>query len=451
MQYPCVACLDFPYGLPQDRLLALAEASLRFSSQVAVRPGESLFVELGRNRWLGSARGFAERLGALGRRFAPGAPPWMGLGRDAAEALALARWGRGQGPLEALPLEALTAYASPFGGDREVEAKLAELCAVLRSLGLSDLEGFLALPAQSLGSRFGPNAALLAGRLRGDFGMAWPRFRPAPKLEESLDLRDPATQDGCVSLDVLRFHMKRGLGLLCSRLRGRDLRAAALVLELKEESRSRADLQVRRLELRLSLPLGAPLELLKVLFEALEASLRGHGLAGPVVALRLRVTETAPALAAQRRFFERHEEEVEAWNTLVDRLAQRLGPDQVFLADLVRSYLPERAWKRCLREPGSARPPQEEGAPPSLGPRPSRLLPEPLVLARSGQALGPLADGRRWRAVSWDGPERLDGEWWQRHFSRDYWRVATDEGPDLWVFSRPQAPEGRFWLQGFFD
>ena len=471
MPDPCVACLDFPGGLPADRLQALAEASLRFSSQVAVRPGESLFVELGRNRWLGSIRGFSGRLELLGRRFAGRFPPRMGLGRDAAEALALARWGRGSLPLGSLPLEALTAYASPFGSDREVDAKLAEFCAVLKSLGVGRLDDFLALPPHSLGSRFGPNAALLAGRLWGNFSMAWPRFTPAPRLEEVLDLRNPATQDGCSSLDALRFHLKRGLTLLCARLRGRDLRAAALVLELQEEARGRPPIQARRLELRLSLPLGAPLELLKVLVEALEASLRGRGLAAPLAALRLRVTETAPALAAQGHFFERQAEVVEAWNTLVDRLAQRLGADQVFLVDLVRTYLPEHAWKKYLREPGAPRGAAASGissadkgpdgdlpmgkgpaeALPALGPRPFRLLPEPLPLRRSGEVLGPLDDGRHWQAIAWDGPERLDGEWWRRHFSRDYWRVATAEGTDLWVFSRPEAPEGRLWLQGFFD
>ena len=448
-QTPCIACLDFPAGLAPATLASLAEASLRFSDQVAVRPGESLFVELGRNRWLGSPEGFAARLLVLGRRFAGRSPVKLGLGPDAAVALALARWGRMGLELEALPLEALAAFAAPFGSDAEVDAKVAALLLGLGSLGLGTLGEFLALPAHSLGSRFGPNAALLAGRLRGDFGMAWPRFAPPATLEEVLDLRDPATYEGCGDLDSLRFHLKHALGLLCARLRGRGLRAGALLLELWEEERGRSGLKPRRLELKLSLPLGAPLELLKVLGEALEAQLGAKSLGAPLKGLRLRVTETAPGLSGQGHFFERHAEEVEAWNTLVDRLSQKLGPDQVFLADLARCYLPERAWTKTLLEPGAPRPPVAE--PPDLGPRPTRLLNEPLPLLREGDRLGPLDDGRHWQAISWDGPERLDGAWWQRPFSRDYWKVATAEGAELWVFSKPGAPEGRLWLQGFFD
>ena len=85
------ACLYFPAGLSEARAASLAEACLRYSSQVAVRPGEAVLLETGKSGWLYSQASLERRLlrlagpdaGALRLRF--GASP--------AEALALARKG----------------------------------------------------------------------------------------------------------------------------------------------------------------------------------------------------------------------------------------------------------------------------------------------------------------------------------------------------------------------
>jgi len=98
----------------------------------------------------------------------------------------------------------------------------------------------------------------------------------------------------------------------------------------------------------------------------------------------------------------------------------------------------------------------------SLPPRPSRVLQKPLLLTRTEDWLlywGGGKKGRRWRTLSWEGPERLQKPWWQDAAAawdvdtpaRDYWRVRTEQGMDLWVFTRQdEAAAGALWLQGWW-
>jgi hypothetical protein len=57
---------------------------------------------------------------------------------------------------------------------------------------------------------------------------------------------------------------------------------------------------------------------------------------------------------------------------------------------------------------------------------------------------------QRWLTKEWHGPERLSGEWWESGFSRDYYRVVTDQGLQLWVFFAPTEPP-ELKLHGYFD
>jgi protein ImuB len=436
------ACIYFPAGLAQEKLSALAEACLRFSSQVALRPGSAVFVEVGRSRWLQQRASLEARLQWLGRRYGPCR---LALGRHAGEALALARWSAAGGP-EALPLDALQDYASPFVDDEDSAAEVAAMAAALRSLGLRSLGDFLALPEKSIGERFGADAALLRERVMGQSGMAWPRFETAPQMQESEEIRSLETMDACFNFEALFFDLKRICDRLCARLRGRALRASKLKLVLLLDL-GRGRSRPRELDLSLALPQGSPRELLKIIRERLEDDVRRLPLSSGVAGLRLELLESAPGPGSQSDFFDHHEKELEAWNSLVTRLSQKLGPDQVFLAEMVQRYLPERAWRRMLKEPE----PMAELATPIMPERPSRLLPQPMPLLRDGEAL--LAPGRKrtWHARNWTGPERLSGEWWEENFARDYYRVSTDEGRDLWVYAREGEAQGSLWLQGYFD
>ncbi|MES2201039.1 MAG: hypothetical protein V4498_02180, partial [candidate division FCPU426 bacterium] len=229
-----VACIFFPKGIAPCDLKALAEAAWRFSSQVALRPGEALFVETGRSALLYSEPTLAARFKIMAKRC--GRDFFLAFGADAAEALARSRSGAAEtSPRESLPLSSLLDWASPFQHDHESESRLLPMIAAFKSLGLSRLGDFLKLPREALGARFGSDAAFLSARIQEGFGMAWPRFQPDPVLRESFRMDPDGDLSGQDLLQPLLFALKGLLDRMASRLTGRGLRATRLRLHLRLE------------------------------------------------------------------------------------------------------------------------------------------------------------------------------------------------------------------------
>ena len=168
----------------------------------------------------------------------------------------------------------------------------------------------------------------------------------------------------------------------------------------------------------------------------------------------------------------------EAAARLVDRLAGRLGPASVTRLSPHASHLPERASREIpilkaeKEPPGSLEAPEISDlwkGPPRRGPRPIRLLAQPMAI----EVMAPVPDGPpvmfRWRGqhkvTAAEGPERIAPEWWQRHGrlpagattlehgTRDYYRIEDESGKRYWLYReglyRPdRAPQ--WYLHGFF-
>jgi protein ImuB len=143
---------------------------------------------------------------------------------------------------------------------------------------------------------------------------------------------------------------------------------------------------------------------------------------------------------------------------LVDRLANRLGPEAVFAILPRESHVPERAVKRAPVFAATKAAPWD---PQRL--RPIRLLPRPEPI----EAVAPIPDDPpilfRWRRLQHqirraDGPERILGEWWRSTEEagelRDYYRVEDETGRRFWLYRlglyRPEAPPPRWFLHGIF-
>jgi protein ImuB len=139
--------------------------------------------------------------------------------------------------------------------------------------------------------------------------------------------------------------------------------------------------------------------------------------------------------------------------TLVDRLAGRLGPENVFRLAPVESHVPERA-QEALPVFAPFRRDWAAGAP-----RPVRLMASP----ESIEAMAPVPDDPpvfflwrrvRRRVVRADGPERIAPEWWREDTPpRDYYRVEDAEGRRYWLFRAGlYAPDvaPRWYLHGIF-
>lgn len=174
---------------------------------------------------------------------------------------------------------------------------------------------------------------------------------------------------------------------------------------------------------------------------------------------------------------------------LLSRLGNRIGFDRLLRFLPAESHIPERAFALAAAA-WSAPEPFPAGGPP----RPLVLFPpEPVILPPAGSAAiaaagaagaagaggcGDGADGThagggagkgigegppvrfRWRGhdftrLAAEGPERLAPEWWWDDPAwasglRDYWRVATAEGPRLWLFHTPQAARPAWFVHGIF-
>jgi protein ImuB len=137
----------------------------------------------------------------------------------------------------------------------------------------------------------------------------------------------------------------------------------------------------------------------------------------------------------------------------IDRLAARLGPENVFRLAPVESHVPERA-QRAL--PVFA--PSKRSWTPSA-PRPVRLVAMPEAV----EAVAPVPDDPplffvwrrvRRRVVRADGPERIASEWWRESAPpRDYYRVEDAEGRRYWLFREGLYEPGlapRWYLHGVF-
>jgi protein ImuB len=88
--------------------------------------------------------------------------------------------------------------------------------------------------------------------------------------------------------------------------------------------------------------------------------------------------------------------------------------------------------------------------------RPKLLhLPPEEILVRNRPPAQFYYGGKLYTQAKARGAERLAPEWWWddpnwRSGPRDYWEVATQEGPRLWMFCTVGAREPGWFLQGVF-
>jgi protein ImuB len=114
----------------------------------------------------------------------------------------------------------------------------------------------------------------------------------------------------------------------------------------------------------------------------------------------------------------------------IDRIAARIGAEQVHGLKLAADHRPEASWSKA---------PLDEKRPALRFPeRPLWLLPEPQPLELS--AMPQIASG----------PERIEHGWWDGiDVQRDYFVVRTVNGADLWIYRDLQ--NRNWYLHGFWS
>ena len=164
-------------------------------------------------------------------------------------------------------------------------------------------------------------------------------------------------------------------------------------------------------------------------------------LESPIQEIFFEVSVSTPSTSSQKNFFDKGEEEREAWGSLVTRLSERLGPKKAFMASPVQSYIPEKSWLKKME----ISPPFAVSLP--FPERPLRLLGTPLTLKKSENFF--LHQNKKWIFLHLEGPEILHAAWWIEKIDRHYYRVLTQTGEQLWVYTTPH--QDQVYLHGYFD
>ncbi|MET0636569.1 MAG: DNA polymerase Y family protein [Chitinophagaceae bacterium] len=312
----------------------------------------------------------------------------------------------------------------------------------LLKLGLRQIGNFISMPGASLRRRFGPEIITRIGQALGcESETIEPLIPPVP-YQERLPCLEPIS-----TLTGIQIGLNLLLEQICHRLHQEQMGLRKAVFKCY-----RTDGKTETTEIGTSWP-SANIQHLYKLFEIKLDTITP----GPGIELFILEAPTIETLTPSQE---------QLWETanglqdhrlteLIDRLAGRIGMNQInrYLPD--EHYWPERSMKRAesLQEIPTISWRTDK-------PRPLQLLPSPERI----EVMAPIPDyppmlfrykGKSHRIVKADGPERIEQEWWiQQGEHRDYYNVEDEEAGRYWLFreghySGDKSPH--WFIHGFFS
>ncbi|TLM76975.1 Y-family DNA polymerase [Microbulbifer harenosus] len=288
--------------------------------------------------------------------------------------------------------------------------------AKLYACGIKRVSQLLAIPLSEVGNRFGRDFIDYLARLNGSRPDPVPGYQPPAEFHSELFFPSPLDNS-----EQLLFPAGRLVRELCRQLQRRQLYSPTLYWILDYGSRGAEVVNVE-----LSRPLFDPQRLIaltKLQLERVE-------LKEPVQALALRCKQLRPLETTMLRedFFEESGNQHESYQ-LIDKLKARLGHQALSGVTLKESYLPEQAWASADSLNLQSKP-RGHQLHPINAPRPNWLLSRPDRIQQRDHSL--FYDGE---LQLLQGPERIDGYWWQHHrHARDYYIARGPQGSLYWVF-----------------
>lgn len=323
-------------------------------------------------------------------------------------------------------------------------------------LGLRRIGDLYAMPRAPLSRRFGDQPLTRLDQALGRADEPIEPRRPPPAFRTRLAFAEPIGRPEDIAAATSRL-----LAALCTQFEQASVGARKLEIALY-----RVDGSVDRTAIGTSRPNRDNPKLMKLFGEKLGELDPGFGvelmiLAAPEVEEWTGAQDTLPETGTSTPSFSTEDGTID----LADRLALRLGAENVVRLAPRDSHLPERVQTAApLSKPAA------EGAWARLasmkGARPTRLLqrPEPVDVT----ALMPDEPPRQFqwrrhahRVVRVEGPERLADEWWRPRSNgkqmpanivppvRDYYRVEDNEGGRFWLFRDGSVNSARWYLHGF--
>lgn len=283
---------------------------------------------------------------------------------------------------------------------------------VCKGSGMRTAGEVIDIPAASLARRFGTGTPDYLRRLLGESPDPRPAILPPSRFRRRFEMLGVIE-----TTDLLLLPLRRLLVELEHYLRACDTGTLSFTIELAHENHRRSILQVG-----LSTASRDANHFLLIARERLERAELPSG----VTELGVRAETFATPDTAQRDLFDGAVSQQRQWNTVIEKVTARWGPDAVWSIGVVGDHRPERSWQK-LPPGGDA----HAGSAPS---RPVWLLPKPKTISR------PRLIGK---------PERISTGWWEQAIDRDYFVATDSNGARLWVF---QDRETRDWmLHGFWS
>ena len=297
----------------------------------------------------------------------------------------------------------------------------------LSRMGLMRIADLIPLPRAPLARRFGPGLVLRLDQALGAQSEPVAAAPDAPHFGVRMTLPDPIGKQDDVMAGLARL-----LDRLCAKLALHQMGARRVRLELRRVDRGTA-----QVEIGLARPMRDPARIAALFAKGVDEVDSGFG----IDALRLSAPVTEQ-LAPEQTGGGPSIRTEDALADLMSSVGNRIGFERVLRLLPATSLIPERSFLLAPAAYSGAEP-----LPPRSGPlRPLTLFPPEPVTAASGTPPASF----RWRRMRFTtlratGPERITPEWWfddpaWRTGLRDYWRIETQEGPRLWLFTTPQSP-----------
>ena len=336
----------------------------------------------------------------------------------------------------------------------------AETAEGLFRLGLRRIGQLTGQPRAPLARRFGAGLLERLDRALGHDHEPLVPCRPPARHQSRLAFAEPL-----IHRDGVSAALDRLLAVLCEQLAAADIGARRLRL-----SGCRFGGDVAEVVVGTGRAVRDATHLKRLFTEKLECFDPGFGI--DLLVLAALQTDPLPLTqtALSRDHGPRDMTSEQALAYLLDRLANRLGPDRVLRLVPTPRHPPEHA-QHAHAAPSSANvtPSLPERSPHRpMAPRPLQLLAQPEPI----EAVAPVPDRppvmfrwrrRRHQVALADGPERIAPEWWLEDPAelfgdaerlRDYYRVEDTEGGRFWVFRaglyRPDRPP-KWYMHGIFS
>jgi protein ImuB len=291
-----------------------------------------------------------------------------------------------------------------------------EMTQQLQMVGVRTIGMLLELPRVSIARRFGPETSNFLDRLMGEIPDPRIAFRLPEKYAAHFEFEFEVR-----NTEALLFPLRRMLNEFAGYLRGRDTGVQRFAITFGH-----------RIATATQVSIGSAVSDRNAerFFSLIRERMQNLELPEPTLSLSLSADEFATPSALQTDLLNRSSHEAEGLTHTLDRIANRLGGENVHGIKPAADHRPEASWM--------AMPMEKTASNLKFPDRPLWLLPEPRALQLAALP----------RITS--GPERIESGWWDDHdVQRDYYVVRIATGPDLWVFK--DLRNSNWYLHGFWS